>query len=149
LKSSALKIDAATRDVRDQYAALPWRRRRRPGVEVLLITSRETRRWIIPKGWGKAEEAPAVSAAREAFEETGVRGDVAVAALGLYRYEKQLKSGRSEWVTVEVYALEVAREHKSWPEKDEREKMWVAPEIAAGLVDEPELQALIAAFAPV
>ncbi|THD79477.1 MAG: NUDIX hydrolase [Phenylobacterium sp.] len=133
---------------REQFAALPWRRAEDGRVEVLLITSRETRRWIIPKGWGKPDEAPAAAAAREAFEETGVKGVVGDTPLGDYRYDKLLKDGRVQQVTVGVYALETTRERKSWPEKDLREKMWVAPDIAAGLVDEPELQALIAAFAP-
>lgn len=149
MKSTALKIDLhAAEAPRAQYAALPWRRDDRGRVEILLITSRETRRWIIPKGWPKGGEAPRTSALREAFEETGVKGVVAERPLGDYRYEKLLKTGDVQRVTVTVYALEATRERKSWPEKQEREKMWVAPEVAAGLVDEPELQALIAAFAP-
>ena len=149
MKNTALKIrDRAGDGPRPQFAALPWRRTEDGRVEVLLITSRETRRWVIPKGWGKPDEAPAAAAQREAFEETGVKGLVGDAPLGDYTYDKLLKDGRAQPVTVAVYALETTRERKSWPEKDLREKMWVAPEIAAGLVDEPELQALIAAFAP-
>ena len=136
-------------DRRDaQYAALPWRRTDAGEVEVLLITSRETRRWVIPKGWAKAGEAPAASTAREALEEAGIEGLVAEAALGVYRYEKRLKSGETQAVEVEVYALEVVYERKSWPEARQREKLWTRPQDAAGLVDEPELQSLISAFAP-
>lgn len=149
MKTSALKIDPATAEAaREQYAALPWRRDEAGRVEVLLITSRETRRWIIPKGWPKADEAPRASALREAFEETGVKGVVSAKPLGEYHYEKLLKTGRVQRVAVTVYGLEATRERKSWPEKQVREKMWIAPEVAAGLVDEPELQALIAAFRP-
>ncbi|MDB5419026.1 MAG: hypothetical protein JWP50_2445 [Phenylobacterium sp.] len=149
MKSTALKIDLhAAETPRAQYAALPWRRDGRGQVEILLITSRDTRRWIIPKGWPKTDEAPRTSAEREAFEETGVKGVIAERPLGDYRYAKLLKGGDVQQVTVTVYALAATRERKSWPEKQEREKLWVAPEVAAGLVDEPELQALIAAFAP-
>jgi 8-oxo-dGTP pyrophosphatase MutT (NUDIX family) len=149
LKTSALKIDPQAADAaREQYAALPWRRDDDGRVEVLLITSRETRRWIIPKGWPKADEGPRASALREAFEETGVKGVVSAKPLGEYHYEKLLKNGRSQRVGVTVYALETTRERKSWPEKLVREKMWITPDVAAGLVDEPELQALIAGFDP-
>ncbi|MDB5476636.1 MAG: hypothetical protein JWP49_2147 [Phenylobacterium sp.] len=137
----------ARRGPRLQFAALPWRRAG-TGVEVLLITSRETRRWVIPKGWGKKGEPGAFAAAREALEETGVAGVVLEAVLGHYRYQKQLKSGRVQRVRVAVYALEVVYEHEDWPEKALREKLWTTVAKAATLVDEPELQALLAAFAP-
>lgn len=135
------------RGPRQQFAALPWRRTEQ-GVEVLLITSRETRRWVIPKGWGKKEEPPPSAAAREALEETGVEGAVSETAIGVYRYLKLMKSGRTEKVRVAVYALEVAHEHEEWPEKHVRDKLWIHVLEAAGLVDEPELQALLAAFQP-
>ena len=137
---------ADRRDI--QYAALPWRETEAGTVEVLLITSRETRRWVIPKGWGKSGEPPTVSTAREALEEAGIEGEVAELALGVYRYDKRLKSGEAQPVAVEVYALRVRIEHDAWPEVDQRERRWTAPAEAAGLVDEPELQAIIAAFAP-
>jgi 8-oxo-dGTP pyrophosphatase MutT (NUDIX family) len=135
------------RGPREQFAALPWRRAA-AGVEVLLITSRETRRWVIPKGWGKKGEPGPFAAAREALEETGVAGAVREGVLGHYRYQKQLKSGRVQRVKVAVYALEVVHEHEDWPEKAFRDKLWTSVVEAAGLVDEPELQALIAAFRP-
>eukprot|EP01041_Mallomonas_annulata_P039872 gene39872-biopygen31591 len=62
------------REPRTQYAALPWRRRADGGVDVLLITSRDTRRWVIPKGWPIKMLKPGPSAAQEAFEEAGVLG---------------------------------------------------------------------------
>ncbi|MDB5443023.1 MAG: hypothetical protein JWP73_1399 [Phenylobacterium sp.] len=135
------------RGPRRQFAALPWRRTE-SGVEVLLITSRETRRWVIPKGWGKKGEAAAAAVAREALEETGAGGAVAGTPLGHYRYQKLLKSGRLQRVRVSVYALEVLHELEDWPEKPLREKLWISVAEAAGLVDEPELQALIAGFQP-
>ena len=131
-----------------QFAALPWRRTEAGEVEVLLITSRETRRWVIPKGWAKAGEPPTESTAREALEEAGIEGPVSEIALGVYRYEKRLKGGETQAVAVEVYALEVVVEREAWPEAGQREKLWIGLAQAAGLVDEPELQALIAAFAP-
>jgi 8-oxo-dGTP pyrophosphatase MutT (NUDIX family) len=136
------------RGPRQQFAALPWRRNEAGAVEVLLITSRETRRWVIPKGWGKKGEPATVAAAREALEETGAGGRVGEAALGQYRYQKLLKSGRLQRVRVAVYALEVVHEHEDWPEKAVREKLWTSVAEAATLVDEPELKALIAGFDP-
>lgn len=137
----------AKRELRRQYAALPWRRFE-GGLEILLITSRETRRWVIPKGWGKKGEPPMIAAAREALEETGVAGRVTEEALGEYRYDKVMKSGRTQSVRVAVYALEVLHEHSDWPEREVRDKLWIAIGEASGLVDEPELQRLIAQFEP-
>lgn len=133
---------------RSQYATLPWR----PGVdgapEILLITSRETRRWVIPKGWPIKNLTPPQAAAREAFEEAGVEGEVATTPLGSYGYDKQMSRRKAQPVIVEIFALRVLTEHARWPEMAQREKRWMAAAEAAQLVDEPELKALIAALDP-
>jgi 8-oxo-dGTP pyrophosphatase MutT (NUDIX family) len=116
-------------------------------IEVLLITSRETRRWVIPKGWPiKGLKSPQ-TAAREAFEEAGVEGEVAK-KVGVYHYDKRLRSGRLQKVRVAVYPLKVATEAEAWPEAGQREKLWIAPQSAAELVQEPELAAILRAFSP-
>ena len=137
----------AKRGPRRQYAALPWRQEGE-GLQVLLITSRETRRWVLPKGWRKKGEPPTITAAREALEETGAGGRVHEAPLGEYRYQKLMKNGVVQRVRVTVFALEVLFEHEDWPERDQRQKLWTTAEHAARLVDEPDLQVLIAAFTP-
>lgn len=136
------------REPRTQYAALPWRRRADGTIEVLVITSRETRRWVIPKGWPIKGLSPAKSAAREAFEEAGVEGEAGKKKLGHYVYDKRLRSGRLQAVRVNVYALKVTVERDDWQEKGQREKLWTSPTEASARVDEPELKSLIAAFAP-
>jgi 8-oxo-dGTP pyrophosphatase MutT (NUDIX family) len=130
-----------------QAAALPWRRAAN-GVEVLLITSRETRRWVLPKGWPMRGLKPPQTAAREAFEEAGVKGEVAKKKIGDFHYEKRLRSGRVQRVRVGVYALRVDDEQEAWPEVEQREKLWTSPAEAAALVQEPELSDLLRAFAP-
>lgn len=135
------------REPRVQYAALPWRRTPGGGVEVLVITSRETRRWVVPKGWPIKRLTPAQSAAQEAYEEAGVEGRPG-GKLGVYRYDKRLRSGRLQQVKVTVYGLEVLRELADWPERGQRDKAWTSIWDAAERVDEPELKALIAGFAP-
>lgn len=136
------------REPRTQYAALPWRRREDGAVEVLLITSRESRRWVIPKGWPMKDMEPGPCAAQEAFEEAGVLGDTRRRSLGVYHYDKWLRSGRQQHVRVQVFALEVREERGIWPEMAERDRNWTSPAEAASLVDEPELQALLAKFKP-
>ena len=136
------------REPRSQFAALPWRRNGGGEVEVLLITSRETRRWVIPKGWPIKGRSSAKSAAREAFEEAGVQGKVRKRPVGSYAYDKRLKNGRLQHVRVTVFALEVAIEAHAYPEVDQREKRWVTVTEAARLVDEPELMVLLATFRP-
>lgn len=134
------------RDKRHQFAALPWRTGT-GGLEILVITSRETRRWVIPKGWPMKALAAHQAAAQEAYEEAGVRGDIASAPLGMFRYLKRLKGDKTQLCAVDVFPLQVSEILDTWPERDEREREWVKPEEAARRVDEPELTALIEAFA--
>ena len=131
-----------------QSAALAWRRDSAGALEVLLITSRETRRWVIPKGWPIPNLQSGPSAAQEAHEEAGVRGEVSPTPLGFYTYDKRLKRGGLRTVRVEVYGLQVRAEDADWRERGQREKAWLAPADAALRVDEPELRALIASFNP-
>jgi len=136
------------REPRGQSAALPWRRTAAGDVEVLLITSRETRRWVIPKGWPiKGLKLPQ-TAAREAFEEAGVEGEVAKKKIGVFHYDKRLRSGLLQKVRVGVYPLKVDIERQDWPEAQQREKLWTTPQAAADLVEESELSLILRAFSP-
>jgi 8-oxo-dGTP pyrophosphatase MutT (NUDIX family) len=112
--SSSSKIIAAKRV---QYGALPYRLSAGSRPQFMLITSRETRRWVIPKGWPKKGKSPRYSAAREAFEEAGVVGAVAKRTIGSFSYEKRLKNGGVVVCEVCVFPLEVRRQNKQWPEK--------------------------------
>jgi 8-oxo-dGTP pyrophosphatase MutT (NUDIX family) len=132
----------------EQFAALPWRRRAGGGIEVLVITSRETRRWVLPKGWPMKDRTPSEAAAQEAYEEAGVLGETNPQPLGDYGYGKRLAGGLVQDVRVAVFTMEVFVEQMAWPEQAEREKLWTSPQEAADLVDEPELKDLILAFRP-
>jgi 8-oxo-dGTP pyrophosphatase MutT (NUDIX family) len=125
-----------------QYAALPFRRAGR-GIEVMLITSRDTGRWVIPKGWPAPSLAPGPSAAQEAMEESGLVGEVSAQPIGSYRYSKRLADGSAVECTVEVFTLAVEQQLPSWPEQAERRTRWFAPQDAADAVQEPELGAII------
>lgn len=129
-----------------QYGALPWRRGTDGEREILLISSRETQRWVIPKGWPIDGLSPQESARREAFEEAGVSGQIAASPLGSYPYAKRLRDGASAMVTVTVFALEVTASHEAWPEKGQRRLRWMACGEAAAAVAEPELRQLIMEF---
>jgi 8-oxo-dGTP pyrophosphatase MutT (NUDIX family) len=131
---------------RQQYAALPWREGA-TGIEILLITSRETRRWVIPKGWPMITLAAHDAAAQEAFEEAGVRGAIGQTPIGVFRYRKRLKTGRALLCRVDVYSLAVSTEVKTWPEKRHRNRRWVDAREAARMVEEPGLRLIIAQFA--
>jgi 8-oxo-dGTP pyrophosphatase MutT (NUDIX family) len=128
---------------RQQYAALPWHRRADGALEIMLITSRDTGRWVIPKGWPVPGLTPPSSAAHEAREEGGIVGLVKEQAIGRYHYSKGMPDKSSVLCAVDVFALEVERQLKSWPERKERRTQWFLPEEAAAAVDEPELAALI------
>lgn len=129
-----------------QVAALPYRTSTQGHVEVMLITSRETRRWVIPKGNAIAGLKPHETAAEEAFEEAGLSGIGCPAALGYFRYEKRLSRGDLRATTVQVFPLAVTRQAEVWPELGERECRWFSLSEAAEAVDEPELKVMIAEF---
>jgi 8-oxo-dGTP pyrophosphatase MutT (NUDIX family) len=109
----------------------------------MLITSRETRRWVIPKGWPKKGKSPRYSAAREAFEEAGVVGAVAKRTIGSFSYEKRMRNGGVVVCEVRVFPLEVTRQNKQWPEKQERVVKWLSASQAAEKVKEPMLSEII------
>jgi 8-oxo-dGTP pyrophosphatase MutT (NUDIX family) len=109
----------------------------------MLVTSRETQRWIIPKGWPQRGKAPHDSAAREAFEEAGVVGAVGKRAVGSFPYQKRLKNGGVTVCEVHVFPLRVRRQSKQWPEKEQREVKWVSAKEAAETVKEPMLSEII------
>jgi 8-oxo-dGTP pyrophosphatase MutT (NUDIX family) len=130
-----------------QYAALPYRRGADGSIEIMLVTSLRSRRWIIPKGWPAAGLPPWESAAREAMEEGGLVGRISERPIGSYSYEKRTGRGSTVRCTVQTFALEVEAQLSEWPEQDRRSTRWFAPEDAAKAVQEPELQALIANLA--
>lgn len=126
-----------------QYAALPYRRRADSIIEVMLITSRETGRWVIPKGWPKQRLRPPDLAAREAMEEAGLAGRIGDRSIGFYHYEKRLADGSAVPCAVETFAFEVEKQFTSWPEQDQRHTRWFELQEAADAVQEPELSAMI------
>jgi 8-oxo-dGTP pyrophosphatase MutT (NUDIX family) len=128
---------------RVQYAALPYRRKGKTPTEVLLVTSRETGRWIIPKGWPAKGKPPHKSAAREAREEAGVVGRVKRRPLGVFSYKKRLKSGKVVACEVQVFALKVTGQEARWLEKGERKLKWLPRTRAAKKVGDRDLGTII------
>jgi len=134
-----------------QIAALPYRTEGESlgaPVSVLLVTSRATRRWVVPKGNLIAGLPPHVAAAHEAEEEAGVKGLACPTPLGAYRYRKLRSSGASLMVDVDLFPIAVTDELDEWEEQAERERRWFPLGDAADAVDEPELKALIRRFRP-
>jgi 8-oxo-dGTP pyrophosphatase MutT (NUDIX family) len=115
-------------------------------LRVMLVTSRETHRWIIPKGWPAKGLRDRDAAAREAFEEAGLKGRISRTPIGWYRYFKRTLDGPVP-CRVAVYRLDVDVEAVRWREAGERLRAWFSPEVAAQLVEEPELRALLLALA--
>lgn len=135
------------RPKRVQVAALCFRTTKM-GKEVLLITSRGTGRWILPKGWPITGMDGAESALQEAWEEAGVTKAALLGAdpLGSYDYVK-LETGKPQVeIQTLVYAAEVAELKDEYPEASQRKRQWMKPAEAANLVNEPELQELLRQF---
>ena len=127
---------------RRQVAALPLRLAKNGALEVLLVTSRDTGRWIIPKGWPSRRLKDCKAAAREARQEAGVKGKIFRKAIGSYRYNKR-ELGNAVLIEVRVFLLKVSKHSKRWPEKRERRRAWFEIDDAARIVSDPELSTLI------
>lgn len=130
---------------RVQVAALPWRRRD-DQVEILLVTSRDTGRWVLPKGWPEGRETLFEAAAREAAEEAGVSGTISHSEVGRYIYRKKRSGGIQLRCEVALFALEVTTVADIWPEKNERKRHWVSPQEAGEMVREADLAAILSSF---
>lgn len=141
------KSETAPRpEVRHQVAALPFRVATDGAAEILVITSRDTGRFIIPKGWKKKGHKKPDAAATEAYEEAGVTGEVQRDPIGSYRYWKRSDLD-FELLEVFVYPLRVTAQRMDWPEKGQRKMAWLPAEDAALLVSEPQLATIIRSFA--
>jgi 8-oxo-dGTP pyrophosphatase MutT (NUDIX family) len=125
-----------------QVAALPVRKGTDGQFEVLLVTSRETGRWVIPKGWPSRRLSDRDAAAREARQEAGVVGTMKSRPIGTYRYRKVEPAG-TRLLDVTVFLLKVEKEMKRWSEQDQRRRTWFKADAAARRVREPSLQKLI------
>ncbi|PZQ51695.1 MAG: hypothetical protein DI556_03335 [Rhodovulum sulfidophilum] len=129
-----------------QVAALCYRRTRK-GLRILLITSRDTGRWVIPKGWPMRNRGEAAAAAREAYEEAGLRGAIAEKSIGFYTYRKRVEDLSFPCV-VRIYPLEAWERVKQYPETGQRRVKWFSPAKAARKVREPELAQILRDFDP-
>ncbi|WP_027056651.1 NUDIX hydrolase [Mesorhizobium erdmanii] len=126
-----------------QVAAIPFRLNADGGIEVMLVTSRTTQRFIVPKGWPMKGKSGRKAAAIEAMEEAGVLGKTLKEPAGTYSYWKRL-TNRFVRVDVIVYLLDVTEELVNWQEAKRRQRAWLAPADAAMLIDEPDLSTLVA-----
>jgi 8-oxo-dGTP pyrophosphatase MutT (NUDIX family) len=130
-----------------QVAAIPFRLSQHGDIEIMLVTSRTTKRFIVPKGWPMKGKSGRKAATIEAQEEAGVLGKTLRQPAGTYSYWKRL-SNRFVHVDVIVYLLEVTEEFADWQEAKSRQRAWLKPQDAALLIDEPDLSTLMASLAP-
>lgn len=135
-----------SRPVIRQVAVLPYRIGESGEISILLITSRRTGRWVIPKGNRISGLSSHKAAAQEAFEEAGVSGTTSPKLLGVYRYDKTQKDGSARPATVKVYAFAFDAQSDVWPEQAQRDTRWFGLDEAVDAVDEPELKTIISMF---
>ena len=140
----SVRQDAHKSDVRTQFAALCYRVVKGE-TEVLLITSRGSRRWILPKGWPMDGKTPGESAAIEAWEEAGVLGKSDERCLGLFSYSKSLDDGILPCLAM-VFPLKVKSLEKDYPEARQRRRRWFPQKKAAKLLKEPALAEIVRSF---
>lgn len=134
-------------DVRSQFAAMCYRIQNGK-VQILMITSRGSGRWIIPKGWPMDGKTPAQTAAQEAWEEAGVIGRPINLCLGLFSYRKCMDDRDDIPCVAIVYPVKVKKLAKDYPEAGQRKRRWVSRKKAAQMVAEPELARILKDFDP-
>ncbi|MEQ5871540.1 NUDIX hydrolase [Sagittula sp. NFXS13] len=130
-------------EIGEQIAALPLRWVDDGRVRVLMVTSRDTGRWVMPKGWEMDGKKPWRAAEIEALEEAGAVGYIASETLGTYRYPKIMKDGRIVPCTVRVYPMIVQKLKPDWKERKQRDRRWFTPKAAAKRVAEDELAEIL------
>lgn len=133
--------------VRTQFGALCWRRRG-DEIQVLLVTSRRRKRWIIPKGWPQDRATPVKAAVMEAWEEAGVEGKAKAKCLGIFSYDKFVTARQVAPCVVAIFPMRVKKLRRDFPEASQRKRKWFSLAKAATLVSEPELAAIIRGFDP-
>ena len=138
---------AAKSDVRTQFAALCFRVKN-DKTQILLITSRGSGRWIIPRGWPMDNKTPSQAALTEAWEEAGVKGKAYEISLGLYSYTREIGDEGSVPCVAMVYPVKVKSLEKKFPEAGQRKRSWLSVDKAAERVDERELANIIRSFDP-
>lgn len=134
-----------TEDARplDQTAALPIHWDRNGKLRVLMVTSRDRGRWVMPKGWLMKDKAPWATAKIEALEEAGAIGFISDRSIGHYHYGKRLDDGTEVPCRVVLYPMVVSKLKRRWKERKERKRHWFSPRKAARLVEEAELSRLL------
>lgn len=143
MQCDANSVELGTPDVNCQVAALIWRRVSKD-VEVLLVTSRTSGHWLLPKGWPLEGKSLVEAAMQEAFEEAGIRGYSDGIPVGTYSYRKLLSGGAALDCEVDVFAIEAIDVLDSWPERDQRRREWCTLGAAAERVMEPDLARFLA-----
>jgi 8-oxo-dGTP pyrophosphatase MutT (NUDIX family) len=127
----------------EQIAALPVRWDSNGRLRVLMVTSRDSGRWVMPKGWLMDGKKPWRAAEIEALEEAGALGYISDQSIGIYHYNKRLGKKEKLRCRVTVYPMMVDKLKKRWKERKERKRHWFSPEKAAKLVNEKELSAIL------
>lgn len=113
---------------RQQFGALCFRYCDDGAIEILVVTSRESGRWIIPKGWPMKGKKPHEAAGIEAWEEAGVRGKAKKKTIGCYTYLKELDDGVVVPCIVEIFQIEVEAINAKFKERGQRSLAWVSPD---------------------
>lgn len=113
--------------------------------QVLMITSRNSGRWVLPKGHIEEGQTPRDAVSVEAYEEAGLRGDVGETEIGFYVYKKSDRPDVSKF-KVAVYPMKVTNIEEDWPEKKKRRRKWMDFQTAADSVNEPSLKVLLSEF---
>jgi 8-oxo-dGTP pyrophosphatase MutT (NUDIX family) len=148
LKPNKLSLKGfGKRGVRTQFAALCYRYNDKGKLRICLVTSRRSKRWILPKGWPMNGRTPGRAAAIEAYEEAGVKGRVSEQSLGIFDYRKKSDPTQRPYLAI-VYPLKVKTILKKYPERQYRKRKWFSRKKAAAKVSEPGLRAIILAFDP-
>jgi 8-oxo-dGTP pyrophosphatase MutT (NUDIX family) len=102
--------------------------------QVCLVSSRNGKRWVVPKGCIEPGKSAGEIALQEAWEEAGLVGLLQGEPLGSYVYEKD-----GFVCHVILFAMNVTGVVDSYPEAGMRQRIWLASGVAHTRVEDAGL----------
>jgi 8-oxo-dGTP pyrophosphatase MutT (NUDIX family) len=107
-------------------------------AQVCLVSSRNGKRWVVPKGCMEPGKTAGEIALQEAWEEAGLVGLLVPEPIGSYVYDKD-----GFVCHVIVFRLDVTDQRDNYPEAGMRQRLWLPVAQAVTRIEDVSLRDLL------